>query len=126
MPLLLGTAIMALLLAAGASWWISRRLARQTFGMGAAELARMYAHHDAVLHGIREGLLVVDNDRRVVLANDAARELLGVGLGSDDDPRGRPVADLPLAGTLAELLASGRTVEDEPHLAIRNRTKVTT
>jgi two-component system CitB family sensor kinase len=116
-PLLLGTAILALLLAAGASWWISRRLARQTFGMGAAELARMYAHHDAVLHGIREGLLVVDNDRRVVLANDAARELLGVGLGPDDDPRGRPVADLPLAGTLAELLASGRTVEDEPHLA---------
>ena len=121
MPLLLGAAILALLLAAGASWWISRRLARQTFGMGAAELARMYSHHDAVLHGIREGLLVVDNDRRVVLANDAARELLGLDLGpgpgSDGEPRGRPVAELPLAGTLAELLASGRTVEDEPHLA---------
>src|SRR4029453_12846950 len=77
-PLLTGAAAVALLLAAGASWWISRRLSRQTFGMGAAELARMYAHHDAVLHGVREGLLVVDNDRRVVLANDAARELLGL------------------------------------------------
>jgi two-component system CitB family sensor kinase len=116
-PLLIGTTIVALLLAAGASWWISRRLARQTFGMGAAELARMYAHHDAVLHAIREGLLVVDDDRRVVLANDAARELLGLEPGTGDDPRGRQVADLPLAGTLAELLASGRTVEDEPHLA---------
>jgi two-component system CitB family sensor kinase len=112
-PLLLGTAALALLLAAGASWWISRRLARQTFGMGAAELARMYAHHDAVLHGVREGLVVVDNDRCVVLVNDAARELLGLV----DDPRGLPVADLPLTGTLADLLASGHTVGDEVHLA---------
>ncbi|HEV7760474.1 MAG TPA: hypothetical protein VGO78_15835, partial [Acidimicrobiales bacterium] len=112
-PLLLGTAVLALLLAAGASWWISRRLARQTFGMGAAELARMYAHHDAVLHGVREGLVVVDNDRCVVLVNDAARELLGLV----DEPRGLPVADLPLTGTLAALLASGRTVDDEAHLA---------
>jgi two-component system CitB family sensor kinase len=116
-PLLLGAALLALLLAAGASWWVSRRLARQTFGMGAAELARMYAHHDAVLHGIREGLLVVDNDRRVVLVNDAARELLGLDGEPGEALRGRPVADLPLDGSLAELLASGRAVEDAPHLA---------
>jgi two-component system CitB family sensor kinase len=112
-PLLLGGAALTLVVAGAGSWWISRRLARQTFGMGAAELARVYAHHDAVLHGIREGLLVVDEDRTVVLINDAAQHLLDVG----PEVQGRPVDELPVTGVLAELFASGRSVEDETHLA---------
>lgn len=113
MPMVLGMALLALLLAAAGSWWISRRLARQTFGLGTDELARLYSHHDAVLHGVREGLVVVGADRRIVLINDAATDLLGV----DAEMQGQRVDDLPLGGPLAELLASGRTVEDEVHLA---------
>jgi two-component system, CitB family, sensor kinase len=113
LPLLLGAAASAMALAAIASWWVSRRLARQTFGMGAGELAGLYAHHDAVLHGVREGLVVVDRKRRVVLINDAARDLLGVA----DDLVGHPVSDLPLAGDLAALFESGESVEDRVHLA---------
>lgn len=113
MPMVLGMALLALLLAAGGSWWISRRVARQTFGLGTDELARLYSHHDAVLHGVREGLVVVGADRRIVLINDAATDLLGV----DATMQGQRVDDLPLGGPLAELLASGRTVEDEVHLA---------
>ena len=40
------------------SWLVSRRLRRQTRGLGAPELARMVDYHQAVLHAVREGLLL--------------------------------------------------------------------
>ena len=46
--------VLALLLAAAGSWLLSRRLRRQTHGLGPAEMTRMYEYYDAVLHAVRE------------------------------------------------------------------------
>lgn len=73
----------------------------------------MYEHHDAVLHAMREGLLVIDPQRRLVLANDEAQRLLGI----DSSATGRRVSELPVTGALARLLQDGGQVEDEVHLA---------
>jgi two-component system CitB family sensor kinase len=113
MTQVIGVGLVVLVLAGAGMWWIARRLARQTFGMRPVDVAGLYAHHEAVLRSVREGLVVVDRHRRVALVNDAAKELLGI----DDDVVGRPVDDLPVGGELAELLASGATVEDRVHLA---------
>ncbi len=81
------------LLALGAvgAWLISRRLRRQTHGMGAREITRMYEYYDAVLHAVREGLVLLDDRHRVQLANDEAVRLLALPpdfRGRDlDDPR---------------------------------------
>jgi len=107
--------LVVLVLAGVGLWWIARRLARQTFGMRPVDVVGLYAHHEAVLHAVREGLVVVDRHRRIALVNDAARDLLGVA--AEADLVGRSVDDLPVAGELARLLASGATVEDEVHLA---------
>ncbi|GAA1638354.1 sensor histidine kinase [Actinoplanes couchii] len=96
----------ALLLAAGGSWLLSRRLRRQTHGLGPAEMTRMFEYYDAVLHAVREGLVVVDRDGRVTLINDEGRRLLGV---TDDGP-----ADLPTE--VAGLIAEQRPTVDEPVL----------
>ena len=61
-PLLLGAAAGALALATGGTALVSRRLRRQTHGLGPAEMTRMYEHHDAVLHAVREGVLIVGGD----------------------------------------------------------------
>ena len=95
---LLGTAL-ALLLAAAGSWLLSRRLRRQTHGLGPAEMTRMYEYHDAVLHSVREGLVVVDRAGRVTLVNDEARRLL-------DLPDDAPVTALELPAEVAALLAT--------------------
>ena len=52
----------------------------------------MYEYYTAVLHAVREGLLLLDTAGRVQLVNDEARRLLDL----PDDVVGRPLADLGL------------------------------
>ncbi|WTW99613.1 SpoIIE family protein phosphatase [Streptomycetaceae bacterium NBC_01309] len=113
MPVLLGGAAVALALTAVGTALVSRRLQRQTHGLGPDEMTRMYEHHDAVLHAVREGVLIVGADGRLVLANDEARRLLDLPA----DAGGRPLGDLGLDAGLADLLTSDRDATDEVHLA---------
>ncbi|MFH0521136.1 SpoIIE family protein phosphatase [Streptomyces sp. M41] len=113
LPVLIGTAAIALVVATGGTALVSRRLLRQTHGLGPAEMTRMYEHHDAVLHSVREGVLILDGRRRLALANDEARRLLGLA----PDAEGRLCADLDIGPDLARLFESGRDATDEVHVA---------
>ncbi|GLF93202.1 SpoIIE family protein phosphatase [Streptomyces yaizuensis] len=119
LPLVLGVAAVAVALTTGCAALLGRRLLRQTHGLGPAEITRMYEHHDAVLHSVREGVLIVDPDGRLVLANAEARRLLDL----PPDAEGHAVAALDLPPGIAALLVSGREATDEPHHA-RERTLV--
>ncbi|MFF4953472.1 SpoIIE family protein phosphatase [Streptomyces chattanoogensis] len=110
-PLLFGAAAGVLLLTTGGTALVSRRVRRQTHGLGPAEMTRMYEHHDAVLHAVREGVIILSGSGRVLLANDEARRLLGLPA----DVEGRQVADLGLGPDVKALLSSGRTATDEVH-----------
>ncbi|MEU9120899.1 SpoIIE family protein phosphatase [Streptomyces sp. NPDC048506] len=109
LPLVLSAGAAALALATAGTALASRRLRRQTHGLGPAEMTRMYEHHDAVLHAVREGVLIADADGRVVLANDEAHRLLGLVPNAE----GRRVTDLGLPPRMADLLVSGRVATDE-------------
>ncbi|WP_254885648.1 SpoIIE family protein phosphatase/ATP-binding protein [Streptomyces sp. NA02950] len=113
LPLLFGAAAAALALATAGTALVSRRLRRQTHGLDPAEMTRMYEHHDAVLHAVREGVLIVGGDGRLVLANDEARRLFDL----PPDAEGRPVAELGFDPHTAALLTSGRPATDEVHTA---------
>ncbi|MFD0021143.1 SpoIIE family protein phosphatase [Streptomyces sp. NPDC058382] len=108
-PFAIGTAVAAVVLTSGAAALVSRRLGRQTRGLGPAEMTRMYEHHDAVLHAVREGVLIIGADHRLLLANDEARRLLGLPA----DAEGRLVTELGLDPRTAQLLASGAVATDE-------------
>ncbi|MDT7709525.1 MAG: hypothetical protein QOG20_5132 [Pseudonocardiales bacterium] len=111
-PYILGGAVAALLLAAAGSWLVTRWLRRTTHDLGPAELSRMYEYYDAVLHAVREGLLLLDRDGRVQLVNDEARRLLRL----PDDVQGRPVDEVGLPAALGAALAGGEPRADEIHL----------
>ncbi|MGW9133928.1 SpoIIE family protein phosphatase [Streptomyces sp. NPDC055681] len=113
LPVLAGSAVVALALTSGGAALVSRRLRRQTRGLGPAEMTRLYDHHAAVLHSVREGVLIIDGDGRLVLANDEARRLLRLPA----DAEGRPMTDVGLPPPLAELLGSGRAASDEVSVA---------
>jgi two-component system CitB family sensor kinase len=94
------------------AWLISRRLRRQTHGLGEGEITRMYEYYDAVLHAVREGLLLIDADGRVQLVNDEAKRLLDL----DDSAVGRPVTDLDFPDPLTRTVLAADSRPDEIHL----------
>jgi sensor histidine kinase regulating citrate/malate metabolism len=68
----------------------------------------MYEYYSAVLHAVREGLLLLDDEGRVQLVNDEARRLLTL----PEDVLGRSVHDLGLPPGLVAA-ALGRTRESD-------------
>lgn len=90
LPGLLASLAIAVLVGGLLSMLVARRVRRQTRGLDPDELAALYDHHDAVLHAIREGVVVVGEDDRLLLANVEARRLLAL----DEDAVGRPIAEL--------------------------------
>ncbi|MEV6651986.1 SpoIIE family protein phosphatase [Streptomyces sp. NPDC051219] len=113
MPLLFGVTAAALAVATAGAAVVSSRLRRQTHGLGPAEMTRMYEHNEAVLHAVREGVIIVGADGVLLMANDEARRLLDLPAGAEQ----RPVQDLGLAPETAALLARGTAVTDAVHLA---------
>lgn len=110
---LLAVAAAALVLGGSGTYVVNARLRRHTHGMNATELSRVHDYHEAALHAVREGLLMLDGRRAVALVNDGARELLGLPPGSYV---GRPVADLGLPRSLTGALLASEPRVDEVHL----------
>ncbi|GAA0424047.1 histidine kinase [Acrocarpospora corrugata] len=105
-------ALLGLAAGTAGTYLAGRRLRRHTHGLGPTELGRMYDYHEAILHAVREGLLLVDSRGALTLCNDGARELLAL----PPDAEGRQVTALGLPPSLTEQLASGGDRTDEIHL----------
>ncbi|MFJ8539277.1 ATP-binding protein [Streptomyces sp. NPDC093591] len=97
-PGLLAYAGGALAVGALAAWLISRRLQRQTRDLAFSDISALLAEREAMLHGIREGVVALDRGGRIRLLNDEAQRLLGIG----DEAVGR---------SLDEALGEGRTTD---------------
>ncbi|MYR05986.1 GHKL domain-containing protein [Gordonia sp. SID5947] len=132
LPLIAAIGLAALVTAGLGLWLIRRRLLRQTGGLAPSELRLMYEHHDAVLHAVREGLVVTERGRPA-LVNDEARRLLGDPRdGEIDLPAFLATGDEPLVDMLwAEqgrtLVVSRSPVPSDPTSAvitIRDRTEM--
>jgi len=101
MELLRGAAafgLLALLAGGAGAVVLARRLKRQTLGLEPAELSELVREHEAVLHGVQDGVVSVDTRGRVGMANGTARALLGGELRP-----GAEVAEV-LPARLAELV----------------------
>ncbi|MFE0022875.1 ATP-binding protein [Amycolatopsis sp. NPDC059021] len=104
---ILGFAGGALLLGAGASALLNRRLRRLTHGLEPHELTELLYEREAVLHGIGEGMLAVDADNKVTVRNDEAERLLGTEL-----PVGARLSELELSPRVHKAVHEGRPVDN--------------
>lgn len=97
------------------SYLLTRLVRRRIMGLEPDEIARLLQAREAMLHGIREGVLAVDERGRVVLVNDEARRLLGLegeGTGADEEAlTGRPAAAVLDPAALALLEADDDAVD---------------
>ena len=72
LPNLLTYLGIASLLGVFGSLLLARRVKRQTLGLEPREITGLVEQREALLHGIREGLVAIDLDRRITLVNDEA------------------------------------------------------
>ncbi|WP_241978265.1 ATP-binding protein [Cryobacterium sp. Hz9] len=116
---------------------LAARVKRQTLGLEPEQIGRLVEHRDAMIHGIREGVISVDTDGLITLANDSARTLLGLpadaegraidAVGLDDEAvralRQQEVGDIDTVFVnRGVLLVLNRTLIHPP----RSRTEVVT
>lgn len=80
LPNLLTYLGLASLLGGLGSYLLSRRLKRQTLGLEPREITGLVEHREALLSGIKEGVVAVDLDGRLTLINEQAATVLGVPL----------------------------------------------
>ncbi|GGU06587.1 histidine kinase [Streptomyces lateritius] len=107
-PGLLAYAGGALAAGALAAYLISRRLQRQTHDLAFSDISALLAEREAMLHGIREGVVALDRTGRVRLLNDEAQRLLGIG----PEAVGQPLEGALGPGRTADVLAGRVTGED--------------
>ncbi|MGH4001678.1 MAG: PAS domain-containing protein, partial [Pseudonocardiaceae bacterium] len=79
---------------------LARRVKRQTLGMEPSEITELVEHREAMLHGLKEGVIALDPHQRITLINDSARRLLELPA----DCVGRDLDDLAVQPQLREVL----------------------
>ena len=99
---------------------VARRVKRQTLGLEPAEITGLVEHRDAMLHGIREGVVGLDLRGRVTLINDEAIRLLRI----PGDALGRSLDELGVGEEMRDALLSDVVERDRP-VAIAGRVLVT-
>ncbi|WP_149445869.1 ATP-binding protein [Mycolicibacterium sp. P9-22] len=106
---------------------LANRIKRQTFGLEPRDIAGLVEHREALLYGIREGVLGLDLDHRVTIVNAEAIELLGL----PGDAVGKRLEKLGLSQEVVDALTDARRSTDRildtgaRHLVL-NRMPVTT
>ena len=111
----------ALLAGMGGTLLLTRLLKRRTFGLEPSDLAELVREQEAVLYGVSDGVIALDPDGVVTMANTEARRLLGPGLEA-----GTRLAELPGPEPLRRALGdrSGETsvtTVDERVLVVSRR-----
>lgn len=84
--------------------WVTGVIRKRIFGLEPEQIAGLLEEREAILHGVREGVVAVDDQGRIALVNDAAVRLLS--LEGEPDLVGT-MARESLDGALVDLLDDG-------------------
>ncbi|XAS69762.1 ATP-binding protein [Micrococcaceae bacterium Sec5.7] len=95
----------ASVLGVAGSLLLSRRVKRQTLGMEPSEITGLVENREAMLHGLKEGVVALDPQHRITVVNDSARRLLGLPA----DCVGKDLASVSVQPALQEVLT-----QDQP------------
>lgn len=99
----------ASVLGVAGSLLLSRRVKRQTLGMEPSEITGLVENREAMLRGLKEGVVALDPHERITVANDSARALLGLPA----DCVGKRLASLAVEPALKEVLTREQPGPDQ-------------
>lgn len=106
---------------------LAARVKRQTLGLEPQEITSLVEHREALLHGVKEGVLALDPQNRITLVNDGAMALLGLPPGSE----GRTLEELNIDPLLRDVLTQDQEEADRlvlvnDRVVVLNRRPLTT
>ncbi|MET8472138.1 sensor histidine kinase [Streptomyces sp. NPDC006422] len=108
LPGLLRYAGAALAAGACAALLVARILRKRTHGVSVGDISALLSEREAMLHGVREGVIALDEHERVRLVNDEAARLLAL----DDAAEGRDLAEVLPPGRSRDVLSGHVTGRD--------------
>ncbi|WP_425842044.1 ATP-binding protein [Streptomyces fractus] len=122
LPGLLRYAGTALAAGACAALLVARILRKRTHGVSVGDISALLSEREAMLHGVREGVIALDEHERVRLVNDEAARLLAL----EDDAEGRDLKDVLPPGRSRDVITGQVTGRDlltvrENRVLIANR-----
>lgn len=85
------------------SVFLARRIKEAMFRMEPGEIARLLEERTAILQALGEGILAIDKDCRITVANETARKILGLG----DEVMGRLIGEVLKDSQLPKVLKNG-------------------
>ena len=113
-PAIMVGVVLAMLLGALGAWVLARRIRSQTQGLEPAEIAAMFERREAMLMGIREGVIGLDSTGHVNLVNEQAAHLLGL----DQQSLGKRLVDLVPSSALERLVGDDTNEHHDVELSI--------
>ncbi|MFA6505871.1 MAG: sensor histidine kinase [Treponemataceae bacterium] len=91
---------------------LSNNIKKTIFGLEPAEIATLLEERNVIISSIKEGIVAVDTDGRIILINENAKRLLEI----EGDSVGLPVTEVIPNTKLMEVVANGAAHLDEEQI----------
>jgi PAS domain S-box-containing protein len=90
---------------------ISGRFKRAIFDLEPEQIARLFSERTSIIESIREGIVAIDRNARVTVANRHALEILG--RNTQEDVVGLPIREVLPGAKLSHILSGGERRQDQ-------------
>jgi sensor histidine kinase regulating citrate/malate metabolism len=90
---------------------ISRRFKRAIFGLEPEQIARLFSERTTIIESIREGIVAIDRNAKVTVANRQAIEILGRNM--EQGVIGLPIGEVMPGARLSRILSGGEQRQDQ-------------
>jgi PAS domain S-box-containing protein len=97
-------ALLALVLGSTGAFFLARSIKKVLFGQEPEEIAKMYLEKEGILETIHEGIIAIDENKKITLINNSAIEILGI---KSVENIGRQIDDVVPNSRLRHVLETG-------------------
>ena len=105
-------ALISTLLGLGGAVYLSKNIKRAIFGLEPYQIASLLEERNVILSSVREGVVAIDRENRIILMNDRAKKIFAV----QDIPRDCRIADIMPTTRLPFVVETGVPILDEEHV----------
>ncbi len=95
------------------AFWLARYIKKSLLGLEPHEIARIHEERNQMLHSVYEGVIAIDQNSRIMLANKSARELFRKAGFMDKEPIGLSVQEFLPGIELDQVLQKKKMILDE-------------